>query len=365
MLAADFFRSTAHDAMRKRHLWILLAVLLIAVAVTALFLLRRQSPPLAVRLLPESDIVLFVDVDTLRQAGAFKQAPQSHDPDYEDFVKQTGFDFERDLSQAAIAFHPAGVASPDGRLPAPADRRSSEVFIGHFDSARVTAYLKHLSVSTEDYGNTEVYAIPYEGRPVRVAILGVDTVAVSNLDSPQAIHTMIDQAHASAVPTSGPKIVREHLKELPFGTVAWLMARIGSDTPQMPGGLVPAVVETQLRGSTVIATVGYTGSLSKLLKIVLRVQAITPSEEVAGKLREDLETFLTFFRGLQQSMPTGGTDQDVKDFFDSLQVEQKGPRVTLSAELTPGFIQKITTEPPAAVTPPPATTPTPRPRRRR
>ena len=349
--------------MRKRHLWIVLLVLLLAAAVATLFFLRRQGPPRAVRLLPESDIVVFVDVDTLRDAGAFKESNIPHDPDYEDFVKQTGFDFERDLHQAAFAVHPAGVTSLAGKLPAPADRRTSEVFIGHFDSGRATNYFKKLATSSENYRGIDVFTIPYEGRPVRVGILAVDTVAVSNLDSPQAIHTMIDQAHASAVPLAGPKIVREHLKDLPFGTIAWAMATVGADTPQVPGGMVPSMIESQLKGSTLVASVGYTGSLTSFVKIVLRVQAITPSEDAATKLRENLDTFLTFFRSLQQSTPTGGTDQDVKDFFDSLKVEQKDARVTVSAELTRGFLQKIMTEPPAPVAPPETTPPPSRTRR--
>ena len=342
--------------MRKRHLWIVLLVLVIAAVVAALFLLRKKSPTASVRLLPESDVVIYIDVDSLRTAGAFNP-PQKfpHDPDYEDFVKQTGFDFERDLHEVAFAVQPGGP-------PAAGDQRSSEAFIGHFESARVTAYLTKLASGEEKYRNVDIYTIPHEGRPVRVAILTVDTVAVSNLDSPQAIHTMIDNARASAVPVAGPKIVRDHMHDLPLGTVAWAMANISTSTPQVPGGLLPGMVEQQLRGSTVIATVGYAGSLSSFVKIMLRVQAITPSEDTAKQLGDNLNSFLTFFRGLQQNMQTGGMDEDVKAFFDSLKVEQKGERVTVSAELTRGFLQKIMTEPPAPPAPPatPATTPTPK-----
>ncbi len=352
--------------MRKRHLWIVLLVLVIAAVVAALFLLRKKSPPNSVRLLPESNVVIYIDVDDLRTAGAFKQAQNyPHDPDYEDFVKQTGFDFERDLHEVAFAVEPA---APSGstRAPAPEDQRSSEIFIGHFDSTRLTAYLKKLATATEVYRNIDIYTVPHEGRPVRVAILTVDTVAVSNLDLPQAIHTMIDNARASAVPVAGPKIVREHMRDLPLGTVAWAMANIGGQTPQVTGGLLPTMIESQLRGSTVIATVGYAGSLSSFVKIALRVQAITPTEDAATKLRDNADNFLAFFRTLQQNMQSGGMDEDVKAFFDSLKVEQKGERVTLSAELTRGFLQKIMTEPPAPAAPPPATpTPTPRARRPR
>ena len=31
--------------------------------------------------------------------------PVSHDPDYERFIQETGFDFERDLDAAAFAIH--------------------------------------------------------------------------------------------------------------------------------------------------------------------------------------------------------------------------------------------------------------------
>ncbi|MFZ3211444.1 MAG: hypothetical protein WA188_07995, partial [Terriglobales bacterium] len=211
--------------MRRRKQGIALAVLLVAAALAAVVYLRSRRGPEAARLLPESDAVLFVNLRLMRLEHVFSEAPPvSYDSDYEQFVRETGFQFERDLDQAAFAVHaPSGPAGGQGFLEA---ARYSEIFIGKFDAQRATAYFRKLSSNTEDYRDAVIYAIPHEGRTVRVAILGLDTVAVSNLPDPAAIHQMIDKYRAAAWPASGPLLVREHYHQVPLASVAWALARV-------------------------------------------------------------------------------------------------------------------------------------------
>src|ERR1700693_6070885 len=103
--------------MRRRNIIIVIVVLAAFAAVAAL-LLRRGRPPQAARLLPAADAYFYIDMSPLRTAGLFKNAPANIDPDYAQFVSDTGFQFERDLDQAAFAVHlPTAAAAADSRTP--------------------------------------------------------------------------------------------------------------------------------------------------------------------------------------------------------------------------------------------------------
>ncbi|HSB82195.1 MAG TPA: hypothetical protein VLM91_25750, partial [Candidatus Methylomirabilis sp.] len=179
--------------MRRRRVWIAILLLVVAAAITGLVLLRRRAAPEAVRLLPEADAVLFVDLGLVRVGTQVPHIPEvSREADYAAFVRETGFEFERDLDELALAVHsvPPEPAPPGKRLPGPPSPpyRTSEIFVGRFQGDRLKAYLKKLAQSSELHRGALIYNIPYEGRTVRVALLGVDMVAVSNEDDPGVMH---------------------------------------------------------------------------------------------------------------------------------------------------------------------------------
>src|SRR4051812_8168938 len=92
---------------RRRRVWVFLAVLIILFAIAGALYLRQKEAPEAARLLPEADAVFYFNVKPIRLATNFGEKPVVHEPEYEDFVRQTGFQFERDLDEAAIAVHAA------------------------------------------------------------------------------------------------------------------------------------------------------------------------------------------------------------------------------------------------------------------
>jgi hypothetical protein len=90
----------------RRTFPIVVAVLVIAAAVTLAVQLRKHAPPEAARLLPGGDAYFYLDLNWARRANAGKELPAvSHDPEYERFIRETGFQFERDLDEAAFAVH--------------------------------------------------------------------------------------------------------------------------------------------------------------------------------------------------------------------------------------------------------------------
>ena len=134
----------------KRKLPILFAVVLVAAAIVAVVQLRRRAPPEAARLLPGADGFFYVNLSWLRTLKAIGQLPPvPHDPDYERFLEDTGFQFERDLDEAAFAIHyPAkwGAGATGGAAPEP---RFSEIFVGKFQNEKLTAYLHKIAGAVE------------------------------------------------------------------------------------------------------------------------------------------------------------------------------------------------------------------------
>lgn len=123
----------------------------------------------------DAQAVLFVDLNDLRRAPVFAdllaRAPKPEaDPEYRQFIRDTGFDYEKDLSAVAIAFETQG--------------QQQTVFTvadGRFDQKKIKAYAaKH--GSSQHSGAVEIFSIPMSGgaSPLNFAFLRGGRVAVSN-----------------------------------------------------------------------------------------------------------------------------------------------------------------------------------------
>lgn len=328
---------------RTRKLLGVTAVLLVIAAIGLAVYLRKRAAPEPARLLPESDVVFYVNLGIVRHLTSFENKPVNpEEPEYQEFVRETGFQFERDLEEAAFAVH--YVKHPPAKKgdPETTEARYSEVFVGRFDGQKLTDYLRKISKAEEHYGGTEIYAIPVENRTVRVAILGVDSVAASNVDDSAVIHRIVDRARAAAMPFQGPAVVREYYSKVPLGSLVWAIARIPAGSSaggslSLPGGLDVQMIPT---GSTVVASARYLGSIHA------RADVYTPSEDDAKKLAQKAATFLTLFRSVEVNSQSGGNDPDVKAAFDSLKATQEGSRATVTATIPVGFFKKLLSEPP-------------------
>jgi hypothetical protein len=337
--------------MRQRRLWLALIILLVAVGLGIAVYEYSQAAPAAMRLLPDSDAVLFINLRLMRAAHVFREVPPvSYDPDYEQFVKETGFQFERDLDQAAFALHAPSM--PQSNHEGFFERvRYSEIFIGRFDASRATAYFRKLAANTEEYREAVIYTIPREDRSVRVTLLASDMVAVSNTPQAGAIHQMIDNYRAARWWAPGPALVRQHYRQVPLGSIAWVLARVPAQQAQGPVLALPGGMEMPARwlaGSTIVASARQLGALH------LRIEALTASEDDARRLLETARTFFAIVRSLESSMTQGGADADVKALFSSLTVEENGARVALTVTIPQGFIRKALTpapNPPAQAQP--------------
>jgi hypothetical protein len=335
----------------RRRLLIPVIVLLIVAAVALIVTLRKHAPPEAARLLPGADGFFYINLKWIRTFNAASQLPQvSRDPEYQKFVEETGFQFERDLDQAAFAIHyPQNSGSETaGAVP---EARFSEVFVGKIDSGRLTAYLKKISSSIEDYQGFDIYSIPIEGRTVRVVVLSYDSVAVSNHPNPAVIHGILDRSRKLASPFGGPWLLRRFYGKVPLASLAFAILRVKPEMSSL-GGLGSW---SFLFPKPAVAVV----SARYIRALHLRAEAFTDSEADAQAVTEKTAAFLSLFHAAEGSVGAQGTDMDVKTFFDSLKVEQAGDRAILTATVPPGFVKKVFVEAPAeavvpAVTAPPA-----------
>lgn len=333
----------------RRRLPIVLAVLLVAAAVAVAVVLRKHAPPEPARLLPGADGFVYLNLQWMRRANLLGELPAvPHDPDYEQFIQATGFDFERDLEQAAGAVH-----YPTGPQPAsPEDARFSYIFVAKIDGERLQNYLTKIAGSVESYRSVDIYNIPLEGRTVRVAILGVDTVAASNHADAQVIRGIVDRSRKLASPFGGPALLRQYYKEVPFASLGWAIFRIEPPTGLFfsPSGPAGWVLPLQ-KPAVIVASVRY------LRAVHLKAVAYTGSEDEAKNVAEQLSTFLNLFRAAENTVGASGPDLDVKALFDSLRIEQQKNRAVLSATVPVGFIRKALAEAPAEVSPEPAQPP--------
>jgi len=121
-----------------------------------------SAPPDVLSLLPPgAPVIAFGDVAALRSSpfAADLDAlgpPPEEEKDYRDFVRETGFDYSRDLDRFAVdvwidTAHPLPDGSPRVSLIAIAD--------GRFDRAKISAYALRAGKISK-HGDNDVYDVP-------------------------------------------------------------------------------------------------------------------------------------------------------------------------------------------------------------
>jgi hypothetical protein len=326
----------------KRTLPIVFAVLIVAAAVTVTVQLRKHAPPEPARLLPGADGFLYVDYSWIRRVNGRPLRPVTHDAEYEQFIQETGFDYERDLDSVAFAVHYPEKWPGKGTGGRAAEPRFSEVFIGHFDATKCASYLAKKAKSVEDYDSVSIYTIPIYERTFRIAILGVDTVAASNLEDPAVIRGMVDRSRRLASPFGGPALLRRYFKRVQFASPVWLITHIEPEAPSFEG--LSAIFP---KPADVVVSASFNPLRLPFRAGTLRVrgEAWAGSDDDARTITDKLNVFLAMFHSAEASVANPGTDADVKALFDSLQVEQEDTRAVLLANLPTEVFHKLAESP--------------------
>jgi hypothetical protein len=163
----------------KRSVWIACTIgLILAVAAAFYAYQRRSNDPIAARAailsaMPSgASVVVYADFAELRQspfpAELYSWAPQpTIDADYAQFVRATGFDYERDLDRVAIA--------------AIKRTQTTEFFAiasGRFDRTKITAYALQ-SGTREMRSGHEIFSVPLSSPPSNTTSTAADPQKIS------------------------------------------------------------------------------------------------------------------------------------------------------------------------------------------
>ena len=122
--------------------------------------------------------VVFIDFDELRSspflASLYSWAPHpAEDSEYTQFVRDTGFNYERDLDKVFLAIVNHRTTSTALALAE-----------GKFDRAKMEAFLNR-SAKPAEQGSLKVYVLPGQAhqKPLSVALLSARRIAITNSDN--------------------------------------------------------------------------------------------------------------------------------------------------------------------------------------
>jgi hypothetical protein len=323
----------------RRRLPVLFGFLLFIAAVAAVVELRKHAPPEPARLLPGADGFAYVNLQWVRRADIGGHAPVvPHDPEYDQFIQATGFDFERDLAQAAFAVHYASPATGG-------QTRFSEVLVAHIDGDKLRAYLRKLASSVESHQQVDIYSLPIENHTLRVAILGVEVctphlctmVAASNHDNAAVIRGIIDRSRKLASPFGGPALLRQFYRavpQLPLPSLGWAIFKVNPAASELGPSLA-------LTGpATIVASVQY------LAGAHFRAEAFTTDEESAQRLCLQANAFLNIFQSAEASVSPQRHDADFDRVMKSIKIQQENERAILTATIPAELIRRLVAQGP-------------------
>lgn len=172
----------------KRALVVVAAVVCVAAAAAALLIQKwRQplagadagaAPSLLSQLPPGAPAVAYIDVAALRRLhdsplaailGLVGENP-AQDRDYQEFVRETGFDYTRDLNRAAIAYWPSATGGGENQAVAIAD--------GRFDRDKIKAYALRTGREVNQ-GTGFYYEVPGDP-PISVGFLSATRIVLTS-----------------------------------------------------------------------------------------------------------------------------------------------------------------------------------------
>jgi hypothetical protein len=236
--------NSAAKAMRKKTLIALAAAVVIASAATFFGYLKWSVPPSSRReetlaLMPtDASAVLFLNFAELRQSPfvrqlyAWAQKPPT-EADYAQFVKETGFDYERDLDRIAIAVRKRGE-----------DTTLFAVLDGKFDPRKISAYALKDGTAVKK-GGREIFSVTANEttKKISFAFLGNKRIAITN-DSNLAVFLDAEKRSADVAEW---RARFERLAGSPLFAVIRQEAALGATfSARAPGGLRSPQLSTLL-----------------------------------------------------------------------------------------------------------------------
>jgi len=282
---------------RKTIVWVAVSVLGLVAASAAWYFSgsgNESAREQLLRFVPaDATSVVFVDLNQLRSSPFFGKlnawAPRvAQDSEYAQFVRDTGFNYEQDLSKLFIALSNHGA---DSKIVALAE--------GKFDRAKIESFLNR-SGKADSRGSLKFYRLAPSAndRPFLIALLSSRLVAITNSENAFA--------EWNARPRQADRAEWEKRFERLAGSPAFAVIRQDSAvraaaTSAAPGGFRSPQLAGLLDQLQWISIVGKPDN--GVLRVV--VEGECPSETVASQLRD-------FLQGIQLLAQNGLNDPKLR-----------------------------------------------------
>ena len=322
--------------MKRNTIIVALAVIsLLGLATRYAPQLRRQaradSLPELIDLAPaDATLVAYADLAALRasplvQVLAAMAPPSNVDHDYAEFVRATGFDYQKDLDRFVIATRPSAAAE-------------TLVFAeGRFDHARIEEYALRSGTLLNQNGHT-IYVVPSgtAGKKVSLTFLAGNRIALSDGGD------LRSSLATGAAPSLDPSL-RERLSRV-AGSPLFAVARTGAIAQDDTGGAPPVMAGTPFASLSWVSLAARPEGAHAVLSIEGECDSPADAQKVAGSL-EMVRGML--HGGLADPKSRGQMSAETAAAADRMlqgvQVSTNAERVRLLLTLTPELLARPAT----------------------
>jgi len=244
--------------MSRKHVFIAagLAVFAIAAACLYYFDFRRSevagasSPELLSEIPAGSSSLLYIDLEALRASGFYQHRPNHApitvpDSNYADFIRQTGFDFEKDLDRAVIASLPQSGPESGPQSGSSGRRKTMILAEGRFDRQKIHDYAMRTGKLDKQDGR-DVFLFPTENPKGWNSLVFLDDHRVAIAEGSSIAPVLaLRPADSAAGPASDP--ARQRIARI-AGAAVIAVSRV-PDIPDnfAPGGMQSAQLVNMLR----------------------------------------------------------------------------------------------------------------------
>jgi hypothetical protein len=142
-----------------------------------------EPPDILSQLPPEAPSVAYADLSVLRSLGnswlkaalGLAEGDPNSDREYRDFVRDTGFDYARDLDKVAVAYWPVSLSAAPGGI---AQNRALAIAEGRFDQQKIKTYALRSGKAARQ-GTQLIYEVPGDP-PVAFEFLSATRIALAS-----------------------------------------------------------------------------------------------------------------------------------------------------------------------------------------
>jgi len=328
--------------VRMRSKILFTAAVLATAGIAAAFLLygnfRRSetthaspAPALLSALPAGAPTLIFIDLAAVRASWFYQHRPDKGpiavpDKSYADFVRSTGFNFEKDLDRVAVGAWPAA--------PGEKERKAVIIAEGRFDRAKIRDYAMRKGKLERQDGH-EVFLFPAKDPGQWNAITFLDDHRIALVQGESVAPLFSAHSNASAADPARERASRVD------GAAVFAITRV----PPIPDNFAPGGVQSAQLANLARSVQWVTLAARPEgddVRVSLEGDCSSPTD--ARQLQAALEVLRMFGRaGLastkaRQSMDAA-TYTALQKLLQSADVTAEGPRVRILVELTPDILK--------------------------